>query len=104
MDLAECRHVAVREEVNNLDASKSHVRMAILYSTSPRAQHASRYHTTRSRQTGHTRVHTSDQNHGLAGSADSLAKNVIASQGKMADAMGFSVERAERPRQAHSSL
>jgi hypothetical protein len=33
--------------------------------------------------------------HGLAGSANSLSKNVIAFQGKMADAMGFSVERAE---------
>jgi hypothetical protein len=42
--------------------------------------------------------------HRLAGSADSLAKNVISSQGKMANAMGFPVERAERLRQAHSSL
>jgi hypothetical protein len=34
-----------------------------------------------------------DPTHGLAGSADSLFENVIASQGKMADAMGFSVVR-----------
>jgi hypothetical protein len=39
-----------------------------------------------------------------AGSADSDASYVIASQGEMADAMGFSVRWAQRPLQAHSIL
>jgi hypothetical protein len=40
--------------------------------------------------------------HGLAGSADSGFSCVIASRGKMVDAMGFCMELAERAQQAHS--
>jgi hypothetical protein len=40
--------------------------------------------------------------HGLSGSADPGFSCVIASRGKMADAMGFCVEWAERAQQAHS--
>ncbi len=42
--------------------------------------------------------------HGLAGSANSDFTFVIASQGEMADALGFSVEWAELPHEAHSIL
>ncbi len=42
--------------------------------------------------------------HGLAGAAISVASFVITSQGKMADAMSFSVEWAERLLQVHSIL
>jgi hypothetical protein len=51
-----------------------------------------------------SRRYTSVYTHGLAGSADSNISYVIPSQGKMVDAMVFSVRWAQRPLQSHSIL